>query len=302
MATSYEDLIPREVADQAIAAAEQQSVCLALGNVIRMPAGLESVPCVSVSPQVDFVTPTMGGRKPATTIEWTSEQLQPVEIAGTLAIPDAYVADAGYPVWSSVQSELAKGIAKVLDQAILFGTGAPPEFPTGGIAALAGAAQTGTSAEEAIDKALGAVEAQGVRPSGIAAGLAISSELRKAQIASSMGPVVTDTAPVLFGLPLQTTVYWDSAAGDALVGDWGMLLVGVRQDITYDLSTDGVLVDGAGAIQVSAFQDDMTLMRVHVRVACAIAQPAGQAGTPVVPFAFADWTAALPLAAKGKAK
>ena len=114
-----------------------------------------------------------------TRIEWTTEQLQPVELAATLAIPDAFINDAGFPVWESVRSELAKAIAKKLDQAILFGTGAPPEFPAGGIAALAGAAQSDTTAEAAIDKALSALEAQGVRPSGIASGLSINAAIRK---------------------------------------------------------------------------------------------------------------------------
>ena len=40
MATDYETLIPSGIADQAIAAAEQASVALALGNVIRMGAGV----------------------------------------------------------------------------------------------------------------------------------------------------------------------------------------------------------------------------------------------------------------------
>ena len=47
MATDYETLIPSGIAEQAIAAAEQASVVLALGNVIRMRAGVESIPVVS---------------------------------------------------------------------------------------------------------------------------------------------------------------------------------------------------------------------------------------------------------------
>jgi hypothetical protein len=135
------------------------------------------------------------------------------------------------------------------------------------------------------------LEAQGVRPSGIAAGLSILSAIRQSQLAAGMGPVTQHAAGTLFGLPVETTVHWLSTAGDALVGDFGMLLVGIREDVTYDLSDDGVLVDGTGAIQVSAFQDDMTLMRVHFRVAAAIAQPIGAAGSAIVPFEFADWTA-----------
>jgi HK97 family phage major capsid protein len=264
---------------------------LALGNVIRMGAGVESIPVVSVAPSVGFVSPAYGGRKPITQVEWSAERLEPVEIAATLAIPDAFIDDAGFPVWQSVRSELAKAVAKVLDQAVLFGTNSPPEFPAGGIAGLAGAAQTGATAEEAIDKALAAVEAQGVRPTGIASGLAILAALRGSQMASGLGPVSAEAASILFGLPVETTVHWDATKGDALVGDWTQLLVGIRDDITYELSTDGVLVDPAGVIQVSAFQDDMTLLRVHLRVAAAIAQPVGPGGTPVVGFEFADWTA-----------
>ena len=117
---------------------------LALGNVIRMGAGVESIPVVSVAPSVGFVSPAYGGRKPITQVEWSAERLEPVEIAATLAIPDAFIDDSGFPVWESVRSELAKAVAKVLDQAVLFGTSAPPRFPAGGIAGLAGAAQTGT--------------------------------------------------------------------------------------------------------------------------------------------------------------
>jgi hypothetical protein len=72
MATDYETLIPSGIADQAIAAAEQESVVLALGHVIRMGAGVESIPVVSVAPSVGFVTPAFGGRKPITQVEWSA--------------------------------------------------------------------------------------------------------------------------------------------------------------------------------------------------------------------------------------
>jgi HK97 family phage major capsid protein len=296
MATNYEDLIPAAVADDAIGAAAQESVVLALANVIRMPEGLESVPVVSVAPSVGFVT-TVGGRKPVSSIEWTAERLEPVELACTLAIPDAFITDAGFPVWESVRGELAKAIAKTLDQAVLFGTGAPAAFPTGGLAALAGAAQSGATAEEAIDAALGVVEGQGVRPTGIASGLAILSALRQSQMASGATPVAGAAELGLFGLPVETTVYWEDTAGDAVVGDWTALVVGIRDDVSYDLSSDGVLIDDSGEIVVSAFQDDQTLLRVHLRVGVVVAQPVGAAGTPVVPFEFADWTDGTTVAA-----
>ena len=143
MATEWSSLIPESVARDVIAAAKDESAVLGLGNVIVMPSGATHVPVVSVAPSAVFGG--VGARKPTSTIEWTAETLQPEEIALTLYIPDAYLDDAGFPVWESVRSEVAKAIGKTLDAAVLYGVGAPTSYPTGGIAALAGAAQSGSS-------------------------------------------------------------------------------------------------------------------------------------------------------------
>jgi hypothetical protein len=170
MATEWSSLIPESVARDVIAAAADESAVLALGNVVVMPSGVTNVPVVSVAPSAVFVA--TGARKPTSTIEWTAETLQPEEIALTLYIPDAYLDDAGFPVWESVRTEVAKAIGKTLDGAVLYGVGAPASYPAGGIAALAGAAQSGTDALEAIDAAATAIEATGLVPNGIVAGAA----------------------------------------------------------------------------------------------------------------------------------
>jgi len=103
-------LIPESVARDVIAAAADESAVLALGNVVVMPSGVTNVPVVSVAPSAVFVG--VGARKPTSTIEWTAETLSPEEIALTLYIPDAYLDDAGFPVWESVRTEVAKAIGK----------------------------------------------------------------------------------------------------------------------------------------------------------------------------------------------
>ena len=66
----------------------------------------------------------------------------------------------------------------------------------------------------------------------------------------------------------------------------------MREDITFDLSTDGVLANPAGDIQVSAFQDDMTLVRVVFRAGCVLAKPLQADGSgQAKACALADWTA-----------
>ncbi len=104
-----------------------------------------------------------GGRKPLATIEWSSELLEAEEIALTSFIPDAFLDDAGFPVWESVRAAVGGAIALALDQAVLYGTGAPASYPTGGLHAIAGTALSGTDALEAIDKAAAKIESSGER-------------------------------------------------------------------------------------------------------------------------------------------
>jgi HK97 family phage major capsid protein len=113
-----------------------ESAVLALGHSITMPSGVTRVPVLSVAPQASFVSPVYGGRKDLSSIEWTAENLEAEEIALTAWIPQAFIDDSEFPVWESVRSEVAKAIALTLDAAVLYGSGAPASYPTGGIAAL----------------------------------------------------------------------------------------------------------------------------------------------------------------------
>jgi HK97 family phage major capsid protein len=285
VATVYENLIPRTMAREMIAALPQQSVVLQLGKRLTMPSGLTTIPVVSFLPAAGFVSPRYGGRKPATKIEWTAQNVQAEELACTLALPNAYLDDAGYPVWDQVRPQVASAIAKALDAAVLFGTGAPAAFPAGGIAALAGTPQTKAGdAVGAVDMALAVLEGQNVAPSGIAASSAIGTALRAAYKAALQ---TLDVAPAqqLYGLPVEVLRQWDATKGDALVGDWEYLLVGLVEDITFELSSEAILQDNTGAIIANAFQDNLTAMKCWMRVGVALGQPGG-----AVPFEFAKWT------------
>jgi hypothetical protein len=253
-----------------------------------MPQGVMNVPVVSVAPTAEFVG--MGARKPLATIEWTAEVLAPQEIAALVAIPDAFLLDAGFPVWESVRAEVSSAIAYALDAAVLYGTNAPASYPAGGIAALAGAPQTGADAHAAIDAAATVIETSGLIPDGIAAGAAIGSALRAAYREVGALPSAVPQ-PTIYGMPVVRTAAWDDTKGDALVGAWdSALVVGIREDLTFDISQDATLTDGAGKVVLSAFESDMSVLRVYVRVAVAIARRVAPGGGLVVPFSFAKWT------------
>ena len=291
MATDYNAVAPRGVAADFIGLIEASSAALALGNVMRMSEGQEAVPIVSFLPVAGFVNPRYGGRKPATKVEWSTQALVAEEIAATVAVPTAWIMDAGFDVEGQVEQTLSTAVAKVIDEAILFGTGAPATFPVGGVVAAAGAAHTGADALAALDASFGALEADGVDPNGIAASSLIGSALRQAYQAAAALPGEAP-AQTIWGVPVSKGAFWDSTKGDAIVGGWQYLAIGIREDITFGRSTDGVLVDGTGAIIANAFQDNLTLVKIYIRLGCAIGRPLNPDGSgAITPFAVADWTA-----------
>jgi 3D (Asp-Asp-Asp) domain-containing protein len=290
MATDYTNTIPRAVADDLLIAITVESVALRLGTVIRMPEGLESLPVVSALPTAGFTNPRFGGRKLATSIEWSAQQLVPEEIAAALAIPSAFVDDAGFPVWEQVRPMLSTAIAKVIDNAVLFGNGEPTTYPPNGVS---GAVAPAVSADAltAIDSGLAALEAQGLVGNGIASSPVIGTALRQEYRSIAVTPDVAP-AQTLYGIPVMTTPVWDETKGDAIVGDWTKLVIGMRQDLRFETSTDAILQDGTGAIIANAFQDDLVAMRCYLRMGVAIGAPLHpETGTATDPFVNVDWTA-----------
>ena len=205
-------------------------------------------------------------------------------------VPDVYIADTrgSWDVEASVENELAKAIGRTLDRAILFGTNAPPSFPTGGVLGSAATA-TGDDPLSAISDAMGQLEGEGIIPDGIAGGPSIGAALRAAYLEANALPSEAPSSSI-FGLPVAVTAPWP-ATPNAIVGGWENLVIGIREDINFTVSRDGVLVDDEGQIQVSAFQDDQTLVRVYGRFGCAIGRPLAADGSgPSTPFVAASWT------------
>lgn len=286
--TDWDGLLPTSVSSRIIESAIQQSVVLRLGTTQPMPTGVETVPVVGVAPTAGWVA--AGGRKPIAQIEWTSEVLKAEEVAAVAAIPDVYINDTrgSWDVEGSAETELAKAIGRTLDAAVLWGVDAPGSFPTGGIVGMAAGPVTGADAFTAISDAMAELEGEGILPDGIASGPSIGAALRTAALEA--GDYSAAPGSELFGLPVAVTAPWPSTP-DAIVGGWQFLLVGVREDINFSVSRDGVLLDDEGQIQVSAFQDDMTLVRIFARFGIAIARPLTADGSgPSTPFVGASWS------------
>jgi Phage capsid family len=300
---AYEALIPVDVSREVMqSVGEEQSAVAQLARRVNMPTGVSSVPVVSVAPTAEFVNNPYGGRKPIGEIEWSSRQLVPEEIACTLAIPNAFIDDSGFPVWDSVRPELAKSFAREFDRAALYGTGAPATYPSGGLTDPRYAEPTAPATDpvDALGDAFAIVEGNGLEVDGILGGPGLRGVMRS--LMAGIENVATPPSSI-WGVPFQTTPTWDSSVGAALVGGWEFVVVGIREDVRFELSTEGVLTDAAGTVLVNAFQDDSTLMRAYMRIGLAVGAPLGPDGTTVLrPLALAETTTPVGRAAAAEAK
>lgn len=274
----YSGVIPREMAAQIIQEAAQYSTVLQLANLVPMGTQINELPIPKTLPRASFVN-APGGRKPFTELALEAQVLRAEEVAAVSAIPDQYLEDAVVNIWGFVRPRLAEAIGAALDDAVLFGTGAPPSYPVGGIVSntFSQAVAAGTDAVDAINQGMSLVEAQGLGVTGHAADLTVKGRLRGVRDdtgALLLGVTQADEGArqSIYGLPASYTS-WPRITTDLITGAWNYLMIGVRQDIRYTMDPNAVIADANGAVIVSGFQDNVTPIKVWARFAAAIVRP-----------------------------
>jgi HK97 family phage major capsid protein len=292
----FHDVIPVEYSSEIIEEAAQQSVVLRLANTVPMGTQVAQMPVPRQFPRAGWASTPYGSRKPYTDLALGLEMMTAEEVAAVTAIPDAMVDDVDINLWAWVRPRLAEAIAIAVDSAVLFGVDAPATFPVGGVASdeYSSAATPGDDVVSTINDAMGEVEEQGLAVSGSAADLGVRAVLRGVRDQSGallLGTGQTDSGAIntLYGTPIFYDPFPRNQVADFFTGAWNNLIIGVRQDIRFQLDSSGVIVDEDGKVVISAFQDNVTLLKVWARFACVIVKPV----TPrepegAVPFAKAD--------------
>jgi len=290
-------LVPEEVSSAMLTSLSAQSAVLELGTRIPMSRSQTRFPVLSALPTAYFVTGDTG-LKQTTQAAWANKTMYVEEIATIVPIPEAVLDDAGFDVWGSIQPLMEAAIARTLDAAVIFGTSAPATWVTEGAlvtdaVAAGNVVARGTNAGTAggihgdLSDLVGKLEADGYAPNGGVGNITLRGRLR--QVRDTTGQTITlaaDLPNIMYALP----GLWPSGlnAAELLIGDWTNLIVGVRQDMTYKLITEGVITDGAGAIQFNLPQQDMVALRLVFRAAYAVSNPINfQEGTEANRYPFA---------------
>jgi HK97 family phage major capsid protein len=278
-------LIPEEVYRGMLGKATESSAVLSLFKHIPVTRAQDRMPVLSALPTAYFVQGDTG-LKQTTEMSWANKYLNVEEIAAIFPIPDNVVADVELNIWDEAMPLLAEAIGRTLDNAVFFGVNAPTSWPTyiASAATTAGNSVTaGTAASSGgfyadIDKTIAKIEADGYSPTGFLANQDVRASLRAAR--DSQGRKLDDgrvngAITTFDGMPIEYPMrgLWGTSSADPqlFVGAWDEYVVGVRQDITWKLLTEGVIQDNTGAIQYNLGQQDMSALRVVFRVGWQVA-------------------------------
>src|ERR1051326_7735218 len=122
-------LMPEEVTNEIFDAMEHESAVLALAQRLpNMSRAVLRMPVLSMLPQAYFVTSDTG-LKQTTKMAWANKYIDAEELAVIVPIPKNAMDDSDYPIWPQVSPKIATAMGVAIDQAVLYGTGAPAGWP-----------------------------------------------------------------------------------------------------------------------------------------------------------------------------
>lgn len=279
--TDTASMVPEQVSQQMLTSLSATSATLELGTRIPVARSQVRFPILSALPTAYFVSGDTGVKQ-TTEAAWTDKYLNIEELATIVPVPEAVLDDAGFDVWGAIRPLLEGAIARALDAAVFFGTNAPATWPTDIVSNAVSAGNVvarGTNNAAAggvagdLSELVGTLEADGYMPTGSIGNPTLKGRLR--QVRDTTGqPIAVDS---FLPDPRWTalTGQWPSglSAVELVTGAFGNLVVGVRQDMTYKLITEGVITDGAGAIQYNLPQQDMVALRLVFRCGWQVSNP-----------------------------
>lgn len=279
---SDDPLVPTPVSAQIIQEMPKASAVLSRARRVPMSTKSQRQPVLSVLPEAYFVSGDTG-LKQTSTQDWENLELVAEEIAVIVPIPEAYLDDAQVPVWDEVRPRIVEAFGRKIDAATIHGTSKPS---TWGDSLVVGSAAAGNIVLEGTGDDLAqevASLAQDVSEDGFGVNGFVTSPgfrwrlvgLRSQDGIPIYAPPAGDQPGTLYGYPISESMNgaFDPTIASLVMGDWSKAIVGVRQDITFKVFTEGVISDGDGAVVLNLMQQDSVAIRAVMRLAWQVANP-----------------------------
>lgn len=279
-----ESIIREQISDTILQDTPKSSVFMSMATRLpNMTAGTETMPVLDLLPMV-YTVEGDTGLKQTTRMGWDKVKIIAGEFATILPVPDAVLADSKYDIFGQALPQINAALGAHIDKAIFTGDEKPLAWQNDIITAArqAGNNVSWSSSSNLYDKLLGEdgvwakLEESGYSPNGAVSALKLKSRLRSLRDANGHPIYNTNmqgaTPYAIDGIPLTFPANggFDTRAAQLIVGDFSKAVYSIRQDVTVKILTESVIQDASGKIIYNLMQQDMTAIRVVMRMGWAI--------------------------------
>lgn len=293
-------LIRPEESNEIIQAVVESSTALKLMNRLpNMGTNVREYPIMDSYPMAGFVDGD-AGLKMTTNMKWSKDKIVAEEIAAIVAVPDNVAADADYDIFAQMKPRLVEAAGKVIDAAIFFGTNKPTAWRAGIVPAAVTAQNNVAATTDIVTDVFGEggliakVEEDGYFPESIVSAISMRAKLRGLKDKNDrplfMENLHQGAQYTLAGMGMEfpRNGAFDATQALMVTGDWSQAVYAIRQDVTFDVFTSGVVSDADGKVIYNLMQNDMKAIRMVIRLGWNILNPVNAVnpdGTKRFPFA-----------------
>lgn len=296
---ALDPLVPTPVSAQVIKEVAQSSAVTQRARTVRMSTKTFRQPVLSALPEAYWVSGDTG-LKQTSNADWENLELVAEELAVIVPIPDAYLSDSQVPIWDEVRPLLVEAFGRAVDSAILFGLNKPVTWTSDAI--VPGAVDAGNVVEQDnpasvthdladnIAELAENLATQGYSFNGLVSRPGLRWSLARLRDENGV-PIYTPALPggvpaTVYGEPYTDVLNgsWDADEATLVGGDWTKAIVGLRQDLTFKMFTEGVISDGSGNVVLNLMQQDSVALRCVMRCAYTLANPVSPLTATRFPF------------------
>lgn len=284
VSNTNDPLVFEDTSPEVIQVATHSSAVMSRARKQPMTSKSGRQPVLSTLPEAYFVTGDTG-RKQTTSVDWENLELVAEELAVIVPIAQAYLDDSSVPIWDAVRPLIGQAFGKAFDNAVIWGTNKPSTWGAALATSIEASNNDFTEGVSGDDFAADLTYVgQAIAKDGHVVNGAIAAPglaWRLAGLRATTGELIYQPSaaqfnggPSLYGLPMNEVLNgaWDQDY-TVIMGDWNMAVVGTRQEMTYQLFTEGVISDDSGAVVLNLMQQDSVALRCVMRCAWAVADP-----------------------------
>ena len=279
-------LIPEPVSREIFQGVVESSSVLKVGRRLpNMTSQTQSINVLDMLPLAYWVDGDTGFKQTSSQA-WEKKKLYAEELAVIIPIPEAVLDDSNYDIWGEVKPRIVEAMGRRIDDAVLFGNGAPSTWRDSIVDTAVNAGCSVTLGTDLFQDIMGEngliakAEESGYLPTGIMSAVTMRAKLR--------GLVDTNKQPIflsnmqegarytLDGIPMDFPMNgsWDADRALMIAGDFSQLVYSIRQDVTYKILTEATIVDPTSkAVVYSLAQQDMVALRAVMRLGWEIPNP-----------------------------